>query len=62
MTPEGKGLYDEIYQDLHGMSVLDNVYKTIKRLRNMYGNSIHNLTDAERRILRYLLDNKLWQM
>lgn len=44
------------------MQILGNVHATVSRLRNMYGSQIHNLSNAERIMLRYLMDNHLWQM
>lgn len=38
------------------MSVLANIHNAYSRYRNAQGDAIHNLSEGDRRILRYLKD------
>lgn len=55
-------MYDQEYYTVHAMPILANVYQTVQYVRSLQGHDIHRLTPQHRRLLRYLLDNKLWQM
>ena len=54
--PEDGGLYEQDAGLLTRMSVLDNVYRAVVRLRNMQGAQIHQLTVQERKMLAWLRD------
>ena len=54
--PEGGGMMDQDYGLMQRMNAVDNIYSTLARLQNMQGAQIHNLTDAERRLLGTLKD------
>ena len=60
--PDPGGVNDQDYATMHTMETVSYVYRTITRLRRMYGKQIHDLTESERRLIRYLMDNQLWQM
>ena len=49
-------MYDQPYETIQGMTVLTNVYNTVAYLRNLHGEQIHQLTDSQRRLLRWLMD------
>lgn len=49
--PDPGGLYDQDAKLIKQMTVLYNVYKTLQKFRNAQGAQIHQLTDADRRIL-----------
>lgn len=49
--PEAGGLYDQDAQTLKRMTVLNNIYKVVTRLRSAKGAEIHNLSEADRRII-----------
>ena len=55
--PDSGGLYAQDFALLQRMSTLENVHRTVSKLRNMQGKQIHSLTVAERRLIRWLLDN-----
>lgn len=48
---------DQDYGQMVRMSTLSNVYNAYSHYRNARGNEIHNLTEGERKILRYLKDS-----
>ena len=58
--PEPGGLNDQEYSLLTRMAVLDNVYSTVHRFRNLHGEQINYLTTSERRLIRYLIDQGLF--
>ena len=51
VLPDAGGLYDQDYALLRRMKVAANVYAALSGYRNMKGNQIHNMTDAQRRIV-----------
>jgi hypothetical protein len=57
--PDAGGLYDQDYQLMHRMNALTNVYNAVQRIKSLKGTQIHTLTDSERMILRYLMDNRI---
>lgn len=57
--PKAGGLFDQDYQLMYRMSVLLNIHHTVTRVRSLKGKEIHRLTDAERKILRYLMDKEI---
>lgn len=57
--PETGGLYDQDYVTLHLATALSNIYNTISRLRNMHGEQIHSLSDNDRKMLKWLMDEGL---
>ena len=54
--PEAGGYLDQDYGLMYKMTVFGNVYHTVGRLRTLTGANIHSLTDTERRLIKYLLD------
>ena len=54
--PEIGGYYDQDYYLMQRMASLSNVYNALNKLRNSRGTAIHNLTEAERKILKHLVD------
>jgi hypothetical protein len=54
--PDAGALYQQDAQIMYRMAVCANIYDTLTHLRNATGEQIHNLTDAERRTLRSLID------
>jgi len=42
------------------MAILTNARNAVDRIINLSGARIHDLTDGERRILRYLKDAGVW--
>lgn len=57
--PDVGAVYDQDAVTIRRMSVLDNIYNAVIRLRGMHGAQIHNLSVPERRIIRSLLDMEL---
>jgi len=57
--PRAGGILDQDWQLLNKMNVHSNIYNTVARLRGMKGTEIHKLTDAERRLIKYLRDERL---
>ena len=57
--PDSGGLYEQDFQTLYRMTATLNIYNTVSRVRQLKGKEIHRLTDSERKILRYLMDNKV---
>ncbi len=49
--PEHGGLYDQDARTLNRMTVLNNIYKVVSKLRGAQGDDIHNLSEADRRII-----------
>lgn len=41
---------------MYRMGVLDTIHKSVSRMRGMVGKEIHQLTPAERRVIRWLRD------
>jgi len=59
VMPEAGGLYDQDYQTTYRMTALSNIYDVVTKIRRLKGKQIHQLTDADRKILRILYDNKV---
>ena len=57
--PKSGGVYEQDYQTMHRMAVLQNIYNTVVHVKDAKPKEIHHLSDNERRILRVLMDNKL---
>lgn len=55
--PDAGGLYDQDYSLLHRMNAFTNIYNAVQRIKTLKGKQIHSLSDSERLILRYLMDN-----
>lgn len=55
--PGAGGVLDQEYQVMRRITAMLNIYDAVTRLRGMRGAQIHGLTDNERVIIRYLLDN-----
>lgn len=55
--PDSGGLYEQDYQTISRMTGLTNVYNTVVKWRNYTGEKIHLLTDHDRSVLRWMLDN-----
>jgi len=49
-------MFEQSYKRLQNMTVLSNVYSTISHMRNLRGEQIHSLTDAQRRLIRWVMD------
>ena len=54
--PEAGGVMDQDYALMGRMSVLDNAYSFVTRLRSLKGEQIHSLTDPERRFWASLIE------
>lgn len=54
--PEQGALLDQDYKLMRTMSGLSNIYDVVGRWQNAKGTRIHNLTEHDRKLLRYLLD------
>jgi hypothetical protein len=57
--PEEGGILDQEYAVIHTMQVLSNVYNVVQKYISSYGERIHQLTEADRMLLRRLKDAKL---
>jgi len=57
--PDAGGLYDQDYKLMHRMNAFTNVYNAVQKIKSLKGAQIHTLTDGERMILRYLMDNRI---
>ena len=57
--PESGGYYDQDAHTMKQMNVLMNVYRVIERLHNLHGAAIHQLTEAERAVIRELMDQDI---
>ena len=57
--PDEGGMLDQDAGLVTRMTVLSNIHHAVKRWQNAQGKAVHNLTDSERRILRYLKDEGL---
>ena len=53
--PDDGNLYGQDYQTITQMTACANIYWALSRLRNMRGKQIHDLTEAERKILGQLV-------
>lgn len=42
---------DQDAKTMHTSRVIQAIYKTLTRMKNMKGDQIHNLTDGERKIV-----------
>lgn len=56
--PDAGGLLDQDYRLLMLMKVASNIHDTVTRLRSLVGDQIHSLSDNERRIIKWLRDEK----
>lgn len=54
--PETGGYYDQDHQTVYRMAVFSNIYAVVSKLRNAKGEQIHRLTEADRKLLRKLVD------
>ena len=54
--PCGGGMYDQPFVTMQNMTVLSNVYDTVSYMRNLHGDQIHRLTESQRRLIRWLID------
>lgn len=54
--PEAGGLYAQDYRTLYLMTALSNIYDVVTHVRSLKGKQIHSLTDAHRKLLRFLQD------
>lgn len=52
--PEAGGLYDQDYVLLRRMTALLGYHQSLSAFRNMKGKDIHHLSDAQRRVIKYL--------
>jgi hypothetical protein len=57
--PSSGALLDQDARTMYRMAALLNVNDALSHLRNCSGEQIHSLSDAERTILKVLIDNKL---
>ena len=57
--PEAGGLYVQDYRTIHLMTALSNIYDVVAHVRSLKGKEIHRLTDAQRKLLRYLMDKEV---
>jgi len=58
--PDAGGVLDQDAETWTRINTLGNVYRIASKLNNLRGEDIHRLTDAERVIWRYLVDEGLW--
>lgn len=54
--PDDGGMYSQDYFLISRMNTFTSIYDAVSKLRNSKGTQIHNLTEAERKTLRYLVD------
>ena len=54
--PEAGAFLDQDHTLMTRMAACSNVYAVLSRYRNAKGRQIHNLSGADRRVLRLLLD------
>lgn len=47
------------FRAVHRMTVARNYYRCVSRLRGLRGDQIHSLSDNERRMIRYLREEKI---
>ena len=57
--PDSGGVHEQDFRLMNRMAGLSSVYNTVTKWRNYTGERIHLLTDHDRRLLRWLLDNKI---
>lgn len=57
--PDSGGLLNQDYQTMHRMSAYGNIYKTICKLDNAKGKQIHQLTNQERGVIKWIMDKGL---
>jgi hypothetical protein len=57
--PDAGALLDQDYQQIRQMEVCANVYDAVSRLRNSRGAQIHSLTESERKILGWLVKERM---
>lgn len=57
--PEDGNLLGQDYVTMRRMTTLENVYNAVTRIKSLKGKNIHQLTDGERMILRFLMDEGL---
>lgn len=57
--PGPGGVNQQDYRTMHRMTVFDNVYNAVNHMRHAVGAQIHNLSDSERAIIKWLLDTKV---
>lgn len=55
-------MLDQDYALITKMHALSNVHSTIQYLRSLEGDQIHNLTESQRRLIKYLLDNGMFNL
>jgi hypothetical protein len=58
--PDDGGVYDQDYATLRTMRALGNVHGLITRIIGMKGAEIHRLTESDRRLVRYLRDEGIF--
>lgn len=54
--PDDGNLYAQDYITMYQMTGFLNVYNVIARLKSLKGKAIHSLSDSERKLLKYLMD------
>lgn len=54
--PDAGGLLDQEWRVMYRMRMAQNIYNTMTRLRSAIGKQIHQLTDNDRAILKWLKD------
>jgi hypothetical protein len=54
--PDAGGINDQYYATLRSMAILSNIYETIEYMRRLKGNQIHSLTDSQRKLIRWVMD------
>jgi hypothetical protein len=59
--PEAGGVFDQPYTLMERMEALSNIYDTMSHYANAQGEQIHGLSHQERRLLKWLKDEKIWQ-
>jgi hypothetical protein len=60
--PESGGVLDQDYRQYITMRTLHNIHDTIPRVRAMTGTKIHNMSAADKRVVKMLIDMGLWEM
>lgn len=58
--PETGAVVDQDARLMFRMSALSNIYNTLTRYRNLQGEQIHTLTEQDRKLMRLLIDNGLF--
>jgi len=57
--PEAGGMLDQDYATFVRMGAVKAAYEAVSRLRAARGDEIHSLSRGDRRVLKWMLDNRI---